>query len=210
MADSNDLLDDLRRFYDDRIRRHGATHAGLDYNSEEAQTLRFQQLAKLFPEQGSFSLLDYGCGYGSLYKYLKGLDRTFSYRGYDISGEMLSQAESLLAGKDDCLLFKDESTLPISDFTVACGIFNNKFALSGELWRDHILATLVRIRGLSSKGFAFNMLTSYSDPAKMRADLYYGDPGYYFDYCKRVFSKDVALLHDYGLYDFTILVRLAL
>jgi len=28
-----------------------------------------------------------------------------------------------------------------------------------------------------------------------------------FDYCKRTYSRDVALLHDYGLYEFTILVR---
>jgi hypothetical protein len=28
-----------------------------------------------------------------------------------------------------------------------------------------------------------------------------------FDICKRKFSRNVALLHDYGLYEFTILVR---
>ncbi|MBM3138043.1 MAG: class I SAM-dependent methyltransferase, partial [Chloroflexi bacterium] len=28
-----------------------------------------------------------------------------------------------------------------------------------------------------------------------------------FDYCKVNFSKNVALLHDYKLYDFTIIVR---
>jgi hypothetical protein len=41
----------------------------------------------------------------------------------------------------------------------------------------------------------------------MRADLYYADPAQVFDYCKRRFSPNVALLHDYGLYEFTILVR---
>jgi hypothetical protein len=41
----------------------------------------------------------------------------------------------------------------------------------------------------------------------MRADLYYADPLWLFDYCKRNLSKQVALLHDYGMYDFTILVR---
>jgi hypothetical protein len=48
------------------------------------------------------------------------------------------------------------------------------------------------------------MLTKYSGADRMaqRPDLYYG-----FDFCKRRFSRNVALLHDYGLYDFTILVR---
>jgi len=51
------------------------------------------------------------------------------------------------------------------------------------------------------------MLTKYPDAARMRSDLYYADPGFFFDYCKRNFSRNVALLHDYNLYDFTILVR---
>ncbi|MGH6609130.1 MAG: class I SAM-dependent methyltransferase, partial [Burkholderiaceae bacterium] len=57
------------------------------------------------------------------------------------------------------------------------------------------------------RGFAFNSLTVYSDPDKKRADLYYADPCALFDRCKRLYSRNVALLHDYDLYDFTILVR---
>jgi len=41
----------------------------------------------------------------------------------------------------------------------------------------------------------------------MREDLYYADPCFIFDYCKRNFSRNVALLHDYELYEFTIIVR---
>jgi hypothetical protein len=53
------------------------------------------------------------------------------------------------------------------------------------------------------------MLTKYSDAERMagRPDLFYGDPLFFFDFCKRNFSRNVALLHDYGLYDFTIIVR---
>jgi hypothetical protein len=47
----------------------------------------------------------------------------------------------------------------------------------------------------------------YSDPERMRAHLYYADPCRLFDHCKRRYSRHVALLHDYGLYEFTILVR---
>ena len=44
-------------------------------------------------------------------------------------------------------------------------------------------------------------------PERMRPDLYYADPCRLFDHCKRRYSRHVALLHDYGLYEFTILVR---
>jgi hypothetical protein len=78
-----------------------------------------------------------------------------------------------------------------------------------EAWREFTVQTLQRMNQLCSKGFSFNMLTSYSDADRMaqRPDLYFGDPCFYFDYCKRNFSHNIALLHDYGLYDFTILVR---
>ncbi|MFX7953370.1 class I SAM-dependent methyltransferase, partial [Acinetobacter baumannii] len=56
-------------------------------------------------------------------------------------------------------------------------------------------------------GFSFNCLTSYSDEDRKRDYLYYADPCQLFDLCKRRYSRQVALLHDYGLYEFTILVR---
>jgi hypothetical protein len=59
----------------------------------------------------------------------------------------------------------------------------------------------------SKAGFAFNVLTKYSDVEFMRKELYYADPCFLFDYCKRAFSKNVALLHDYNQYDFTLIVR---
>jgi hypothetical protein len=43
----------------------------------------------------------------------------------------------------------------------------------------------------------------------MQDYLYYADPRVLFDHCKTRYSKNVALLHDYGLYEFTILVRKA-
>ena len=60
---------------------------------------------------------------------------------------------------------------------------------------------------LSTKGFAFNLLTRYSDSELMRPDLYYADPLFLFDYCKNKYSRLVSIIHDYPLYEFTVLVR---
>ena len=54
-------------------------------------------------------------------------------------------------------------------------------------------------------GFSFNLLTSYVDWEEDH--LYYGDPGVFFEYCKRKHSRFVTLLHDYPLYEWTIAVR---
>jgi hypothetical protein len=59
----------------------------------------------------------------------------------------------------------------------------------------------------SGAGFSFNCLTSYSDADRMRGDLFYANPLDLFDLCKRRYSRQVALLHDYELYEFTMIVR---
>ena len=66
--------------------------------------------------------------------------------------------------------------------------------------------TVDRFDQLSTKGFAFDVLTLYSDPPLRRPDLHYADPLFWFDRCKRKYSRSVALLHDYPLWEFTVLV----
>ena len=94
-----------------------------------------------------------------------------------------------------------------ADYTIASGIFNLKYTIDLSAWMDYILDTLNQMNEKSKLGFAFNMLTTYSDKEFMKEELYYSDPLFFFDLCKRSFSKNVALLHDYREYDFTILVR---
>ena len=84
---------------------------------------------------------------------------------------------------------------------------NLKLEADEETWTRYVLDQIAKLDALGENGFAFNMLTSYSDAEKRRPDLYYGDPCFFFDHCKRAFSRDVALLHDYGAWEFTIIVR---
>ena len=95
----------------------------------------------------------------------------------------------------------------MTDYSIASGIFNVRLGRSDSEWQEYLEATLDILNSKSRQGFAFNCLTSYSDTDKMRDYLYYADPCRLFDLCKRRYSRHVALLHDYGLYEFTILVK---
>lgn len=55
-------------------------------------------------------------------------------------------------------------------------------------------------------GFALNCPTVCSDENKQRAYLHYASHGRLFGLCKREYSRNVALLRDYNLYVFMILV----
>ncbi len=95
----------------------------------------------------------------------------------------------------------------IADYGIASGIFNVRLGHSDSEWQNYLERTLDVLDRTSRRGFGFNCLTSYSDRERMRDYLYYANPGALFDLCKRRYSRNVALLHDYGLYEFTILVR---
>jgi hypothetical protein len=95
----------------------------------------------------------------------------------------------------------------VADYGIASGIFNVRMDRGDSEWLTYIKGVLDVMDRTSRLGFAFNCLTSYSDADKMRETLFYADPCVLFDHCKRRYSRNVALLHDYGLYEFTILVR---
>jgi SAM-dependent methyltransferase len=199
------ITDKVARYYSGRLHEHGPHAKGVDWNSEESQVLRFTQLSRVLPAERCM-VLDYGCGYGALVGFLEARGHEFDYQGFDISKDMVDQAQRDHGGPQRRFTTSAED-LRLADFTLASGIFNVRLDTSIEEWTGYVMHTLTELDRLGRRGFAFNMLTSYSDTDRMRPDLYYGDPRHYFDHCKRTFSKEVALLHDYGLYEFTILVR---
>src|SRR4051812_47458497 len=101
-------LDDVRRYYDDKIKLHGGTAHGVDWNSAESQRLRFSELMKVCREADGFSVNDYGCGYGALLDFLTEEGRTFSYCGFDLSSRMIATARKLHAATP-AIFISDES-----------------------------------------------------------------------------------------------------
>jgi len=201
------ILSQVQEYYDDKLQTHGATARGVDWNSAESQELRFVQLARLIDGGRAFSVNDYGCGYGPLVDYLERSSYQFQYVGFDISTKMIAKAHELYRHATYLRFTSDRDRLPQADYTLASGIFNVKLNIEDATWKDYMLEVLETMNSLSRIGFAFNALTKYSDVEFMRSDLYYADPLFCFDYCKTRYSKYVTLLHDYPLYEFTILVR---
>jgi len=201
------ILGPVERYYTAKVLEHGATAQGVDWNSRESQELRFAQLLKVVDVSRAFSITDYGCGYGALVGYMRERDYPFIYRGYDISQGMIDSARKAYGQDARCEFVTERGDLQPGDYAVASGIFNVRLDATDAAWLEYILDTIGDLDRLGIKGFAFNALTKYSDADRMRATLYYADPLYLFDHCKVNHSKWVALLHDYGLYEFTIVVR---
>jgi SAM-dependent methyltransferase len=201
-----EILKPVNYFFSDALARYGAAHRATDWPDPHQQIRRFAELSRLFDLSRPFDLLDYGCGYGALLDYLTSRGSPVAYWGYDISHAMLAAARDNHKGMEDKFLAKlDKQTR--YDYVVASGIFNRKMDIPLEEWDDIVRKTIEEFNALSSRGFAFNMLTAYRDPQRKQPHLYYGDPLHWFDLCFRKYSPNISLAHDYDLWDFTIIVR---
>ncbi len=201
------LLNDVSAYYSAKVREHGPTPRGVDWNSPQSQETRFAQLLQVVELDNPGVVGDYGCGYGGLLDYLQSQSIACVYKGFDIAEPMLAEARRRHGDNSAAAFTSSDTDLAGADFIVASGIFNVRLQTPDAEWRSYVLDTIDRLAELSTRGFAFNCLTSYSDAERMRTDLHYADPCQLFDHCKRRFSRNVALLHDYTLYEFTMLVR---
>ena len=199
------ILSKINKYYSEKVTVYGNSSEGVDWNSKESHFLRFDQLTKILPKHLNFSLMDYGCGFGSLIEFLFENNFKFNYTGYDISQEMINKAKGIYSSKN--ISFDSKLNGDKYEYTIANGIFNVKLDSTNQGWQKYIEEILRKIDEISEKGFSFNILTSYSDEEYKKDYLFYANPLYFFDFCKTHFSNNVALLHDYDLYEFTIIVK---
>lgn len=208
-----DLAPGYMPYYADRAgEKERARQVG--WRDEHAQHTRFEQFVRAIrhPVEASFEVADVGCGLGDLLPFLRSRGYTaLSYTGYDILPGMI---EAAAAGQEDSggtfRHIDDVREIDGADYCFASGIFNAKLDHSDDEWWAYVQACIRKMAGRSRCAVAFNMLSTYSDKEKQEASLYYADPCRVFDWCKREISRDVALLHDYGQWDFTILLRMDL
>ncbi len=209
MADSSDhvrvTLEGLSELYGENLRRHGLSSKSVGWKDAASQQLRFEKLAQVIrPGGAAITVNDWGCGYGAMLPFLDAIPgvQLAAYRGYDISPEMLAAARNLYGSDPRVALVQSAEIDSSCDYAFVSGTFNVRFAATDDEWRAYIEQTILRLGETSRKGFAFNLLSSYVDWRDPQ--LFYGDPSYFLDFCKRRISRSVALLHDYPLYEWTM------
>lgn len=201
-------LSDVASLYSENVEEMGHTPESVGWNDEASQRLRFERLARVVEDEEPITVNDLGCGYGALYVYLVesadvDVDR---YVGYDVSDEMVAEARRLVGDSDEVEVRSDDRITEVADYSFASGIFNVRLDNDEAAWEDYVRSVLANMAEHSTRGFAFNVLTTHVD---YREDhLYYADPSEYLDHCLTEFSRSVALYHDYDLYEWTIAVSL--
>ncbi len=199
----------IAALYTKNVSDYGIGPKSVGWKDETSQLLRFEKLVQVIDmRMGSkgISVNDLGCGYGAMFHYLDQIPslRLTRYYGYDISEQMLAEASRFVADSR-AVFIKSPKATHKADYSFVSGTFHVKQEASDELWTEYIKEMLIHLADTSKSGFAFNAITTYVD--WKQKDLYYADPFLFFDFCKRNISQYVSLLHDYPLFEWTMIVR---
>jgi SAM-dependent methyltransferase len=208
IAGATNRLAGVRRLYEAGLAEHGAAPAAVGWKDEAQQRLRFDKLAELLdpPPEAPVSVTDLGCGYGSLFDYL--VERAVPlarYTGYDISPEMLEAARARVRDERARFLLGSRPAGD-SDYSFVSGTFNVKLDASEDEWEALVVDTIRDLAEHSRRGLALNALTTaveWRDP-----QLYYADADRLAGFCRTELGGEVTILRDYGLWEWTLLVRL--
>jgi cyclopropane fatty-acyl-phospholipid synthase-like methyltransferase len=201
---ADDLKQSVVAHYERQLRSHGPTARGMDWKDEASQHLRFAMLCGLCDLDGK-SLCEVGCGVGHLYDWLREHRIAARYRGIDLSAEMVEEARRrhplVSFERRDILV---DAVCDADDVVVCSGLFHVKLDHPDDDWRQFVEAVVRRMYAMSGVGIAFNLM---SDQVDFRSPaLFYANPAWMLDLCRRELSRFVVVRHDYPLHEYTVYV----
>jgi SAM-dependent methyltransferase len=206
--DFAEIYASIESYYSEKITAFGPTPRGADWNSIITQEVRFLQLLKICNFSAAFALNDVGCGYGALLSYLTKyhLETYIDYLGFDVSPAMIYHADRLQRDFSRASFIVGKVSPRTADYSVASGIFNVKLDQPLDKWERYIGRTLVDMRASSRRGFAVNFMipSAFNENPK---DLYCTAPNPWIQFCEDQLRSSAQVLADYGLREFTLLVR---
>lgn len=206
-ADLDQVYWGIAQYYTGKLRRYGPSPLGVDWSCAPTQALRFRKLLQICDFKSPFSLNDVGCGYGALLDYLANYhpQNEVDYLGIDLSSAMVRRAAKLWTGER--IRFHHGCTGPrIADYSIASGIFNVMLDQPLQRWEHFVQTTLLHLHATSRRGFAVNfVLEPKSGEAKQ--GLYCTSPERWIPFCETTLGSHATLIDDYGMGEFTLLVR---
>ena len=185
--------------YTERYKNYGYDPQSLGWGKNGKQDLRFGILSDIGIDKKN-SVLDVGCGFGDLRKYLLQLGWNGKYVGIDLVDALLAEAKLQQKNIDvrNIDILKD-IFFEIFDYVIASGIFN--FKMKAQPNYDYIEEMLKKMYSLANQGVAVDFLSKYVD---YEQELnFHSDPSIIIDIAKSI-SKRMIIRHDYMPYEFTL------
>lgn len=194
--------DKLLSFYNFHLDKFGDRPEALRW-TPQGQLKRYHMLADIAPpeELNNSKVLDYGCGTGDFYRFLKRRDINVKYTGVDINENFISLAMKKYPECAFKVMSTDDDELEgFFDYIFICGVFN----LNVPGVEDDMKNALVTLFKHCNKGLALSALSSHT-PVK-DPELHFTSPEEMLKFSLENLSPSVALRHDRIQNDFTLYV----
>lgn len=196
------VTDKIKKEYQDKFNKFGVDPKSLFWASKGAAHQRFRQMwAEI--DFNNKSVLDVGCGFGEMAKFLDKRYKIKSYTGIDIVPEFIEEAKKNFPHREffvkDYLNEKIEGDF---DVVLASGIINSNVENNMEYRKTAIS----KLFSLTSNILVFNMLGGHPAPDNVEgSNIWYADSLQILEYCMSL-TRRVILRASYNPKDFTILM----
>ncbi len=195
----------LLSFYNMHLKKFGDRPEALRW-TPQGQLKRYHMLADIAPlaELNNSTVLDYGCGTGDFYRFLKRRGIKVKYTGVDINENFIDLAQKKYPKCTFKVMNADDDEFEgFYDYIFICGVFN----LNVPGVNDDLKNALVALFKHCNKGLALSALSSHTpirDP-----ELHFTSPEEMVKFALENLSPTIALRHDRIQYDFMLYVYTA-
>lgn len=191
----------IRELYSRRLREIGAVPAALGWNKPKHR-LRYAILAGHWALSGRPRpprVLDFGCGFGDLFGWLKAHELEVAYTGLDINPDLVDIARRRYPDATFLCTHSPGDLLETGafDIVMSSGVHNHRLSDNAGFIRE----TFALFDRVAVEGFSLNFLSNRVNFE--RPDNYYADPAGMLD-MGLGYSRRAVLRHDYMPFEFTV------
>lgn len=191
-------------FFNHHLRKFGDRPEAFRW-TPQGQLKRYHTLIDIAPDLHNKKILDYGCGTGDFYTFLKRRGIHTRYTGVDINENFINLAK---AKYPECMFrvmsIDEEHLEEYFDYIFICGVFNLKVPGVQQDLRN----ALVNLFTYCNKGLALNALSLHA-PSK-DPELNYTSPEETVKFAIDNLSPSIVLHHDRIENDFTLFIYTSL
>ncbi len=190
-------------FFDRELQMHGDRPEGVRW-TPDGQSLRFESMLDIDENIAGSKVLDYGCGKGDLYQFMKDKGISVYYTGFDINQNLISLAKQKYPEADFKVFDIEMEELEDDfDYIFLCGVFNLKLQDIDKTVKNVLKRLFCHCR----KTLAFNALSSEKPKNKKAVELNYISQDEMIEFAKKNLSSYVSFARERVPYDFTMFVR---
>lgn len=181
---------ELLSFYNRHLMDFGDSPQAVRW-TPEGQRRRYETLFRVAGDFSGKKILDFGCGKGDFYEFIKEKGISISYCGIDVNKNLIKLAKSKYPEAEFIVIDIEETEFE-RDFDVifVCGVFNLRVAGIEESMKD-VLKKLFR---LCREALHVNLLTYYT--AQRNVELFYVKPEEILKFVIAEISPSVRLIHE--------------